>query len=68
MLSQTLFISRGGEEEGVQIPSCGGDCVEGVELELFCSATPTRGSSFCSHLANGQQHPLTKSGFGCREG
>ena len=63
MLSETLFISRGGEEEGVQIPSCDGDCVKGAELELFCSAAPTLGSSFCSHFASGEQNPLTQGWF-----
>lgn len=61
MLSETLFISRGGKEEGVRIPSCEGDCVKGAELQLCCPATPTLGSSFCSHLADGKQTPLIQS-------
>lgn len=68
MLSETLFISHGGEEEGVQIPSCDGDCVKGAELELLCSATPTLGSPLCSHLASGEPHPLTRGWFWLQRG
>lgn len=62
MLSETLFISRGGEEEGVQIPPRHGDCVKGAELELFLLCN-TLGSSFCSHFASGEQKPLTQAWF-----